>query len=68
MDKRTSIARDIKRQIQKVFGQQVFRTVISKNVRLEESPAYRESVFSFAPDSKGAADYYSLCEEVMDRA
>tara|TARA_B100000949_G_C14214011_1_gene421520 strand:+ start:157 stop:912 length:756 start_codon:yes stop_codon:yes gene_type:complete len=68
MDKRTSIARDIKRQIRKVFGQKVFRTVISKNVRLEESPAYRESIFSFAPDSKGAADYYSLCEEVMDRA
>ena len=68
MDKRTSIARDIRRQIRKVFGQKVFRTVISKNVRLEESPAYRESIFSFAPDSKGAADYYSLCEEVMDRA
>jgi chromosome partitioning protein len=68
MDKRTSIARDIKRQIRKVFGQKVFRTVISKNVRLEESPAYRESIFSFAPNSKGAADYYSLCEEVMDRA
>ena len=67
MDKRTSIARDIKRQIRKVFGQKVFRTVISKNVRLEESPAYRESIFSFAPNSKGAADYYSLCEEVMDR-
>jgi len=42
--------------------------VISKNVRLEESPAYRESIFSFAPDSKGASDYYSLCEEVIDRA
>jgi len=68
MDKRTSIARDIRKQIRKVFGQKVFRTVISKNVRLEESPAYRESIFSFAPDSRGAEDYYSLCEEVMDRA
>jgi chromosome partitioning protein len=67
-DKRTSLARDIHSQIQKVFGGKVFRTVISKNVRLEESPAYRESIFSFAPDSTGATDYYSLCEEVMDRA
>ena len=67
-DKRTSLARDIKVQIQKVFGAKVFRTVISKSVRLEESPAYRESIFAFAPDSVGAADYYSLCEEVMDRA
>ena len=67
-DKRTSLAKDIQLQIHKVFGTKVFKTVISKNVRLEESPAYRESIFSFAPDSKGATDYYSLCEEVMDRA
>ncbi len=67
-DKRTSLARDIQVQIQKVFGAKVFRTVISKSVRLEESPAYRESIFTFAPGSVGAADYYSLCEEVMDRA
>ena len=66
-DKRTSLARDIQRQIHKVFGTKVFKTVISKNVRLEESPAYRESIFSFAPNSTGATDYYSLCEEVMDR-
>ena len=67
-DGRTTIARDTRAQIRKVFGTQVFRTLISKNVRLEESPAYRESIFRFAPNSRGAADYYSLCEEVMERA
>jgi chromosome partitioning protein len=66
-DKRTSLARDIREQIQKVFGGKVFRTVISKSVRLEESPAYKESIFTFAPDSSGATDYYSLCEEVIER-
>ena len=67
-DKRTALARDIQEQIRKVFGATVFRTVISKSVRLEESPAYRESIFTFAPDSSGAAENYSLCEEVIDRA
>ena len=67
-DKRTSLARDIRAQIDKVFGSKVFKTVITKSVRLEESPAYKESIFSFAPDSSGAAEYYRLCEEVMDRA
>ena len=66
-DKRTALARDIRKQIQKVFGGKVFRTVITKSVRLEESPAYKESIFTFAPDSVGATDYYSLCEEVMER-
>jgi chromosome partitioning protein len=67
-DKRTALARDIRAQIDKVFGSKVFKTVITKSVRLEESPAYKESIFTFAPDSTGAAEYYRLCEEVMDRA
>ncbi len=67
-DKRTSLARDIRDQIQRVFGTKVFHTTISKSVRLEESPAYKESIFTFAPESSGASEYYSLCEEVMDRA
>jgi len=67
-DKRTALARDIRAQIQKVFGGKVFKTVITKSVRLEESPAYRESIFTFAPDSSGATEYYRLCEEMMDRA
>jgi chromosome partitioning protein len=67
-DKRTALAKDIRAQIQKVFGGKVFRTVITKSVRLEESPAYKESIFTFAPDSTGATEYYRLCEEVIDRA
>jgi chromosome partitioning protein len=67
-DKRTALARDIRTQIQKVFGPKVFKTVITKSVRLEESPAYKESIFTFAPESSGATEYYSLCEEVIDRA
>jgi chromosome partitioning protein len=66
-DKRTALGRDIRAQIQKVFGGKVFKTVITKSVRLEESPAYKESIFTFAPGSTGAAEYYRLCEEVMDR-
>jgi chromosome partitioning protein len=67
-DKRTALARDIRTQISKVFGGKVFKTVITKSVRLEESPAYKESIFTFAPDSTGATEYYRLCEEVIDRA
>ena len=67
-DKRTVLSKDIQDQIRRVFGDKLFETVISKSVRLEESPAYRESIFSFAPESSGASEYYRLCEEVMDRA
>jgi chromosome partitioning protein len=66
-DKRTLLAKDILEQIQSVFGLKVFNTIITKSVRLEESPAYRESIFSFAPKSTGAYEYYRLSEEVLSR-
>jgi chromosome partitioning protein len=66
-DKRTTLAKDIHEQIRQVFGDKVFNTVISKSVRLEESPAYKETIFTFAPNSSGASEYSSLCEEVMQR-
>jgi chromosome partitioning protein len=66
-DKRTLLSKDIHEQIERVFGDKVFETVITKSVRLEESPAYRESIFSFAPRSSGAFEYYRLSEEVVAR-
>jgi chromosome partitioning protein len=66
-DRRTLLARDIQDQIARVFENKVFSTVISRSVRLEESPAYRASIFEHAPTSSGATEYYALCEEVMAR-
>jgi chromosome partitioning protein len=66
-DKRTILSKDIVEQIQRVFGDRLFETVITKSVRLEESPAYRESIFTYAPRSSGAYEYYRLSEEVLSR-
>lgn len=66
-DKRTLLSRDIRQEIAQVFGDKLFETTISKSVRLEESPAYKESIFSFAPQSSGAYEYYKLSEEVLSR-
>lgn len=66
-DKRTLLSKDIQEQVGRVFGDKLFRTVISRSVRLEESPAYRESIFTFAPKSSGAFEYYKLSEEILSR-
>src|SRR5918911_3603430 len=66
-DKRTTLAREVYEQIRNVFGPKLFETVITKSVRLEESPAYKESIFTFAPHSSGAQEYAKLCEEVISR-
>jgi len=66
-DKRTTLARDVQKAISEVFGDRIFQTTISRSIRLEESPAHRESIFTFAPQSSGAYEYYRLCEEVIER-
>ncbi len=66
-DKRTNLARDIQKQVRAVFGSKVFKTVVNKSVRLEESPAYKETIFTFAPNSSGAGDYERLAREVLQR-
>jgi chromosome partitioning protein len=66
-DKRTTLAREVFEQIRRVFGSKMFETVITKSVRLEESPAHKESIFTFAPNSSGATEYAKLCEEVIRR-
>jgi len=66
-DKRTNISRDTHGQIRTVFGEVLFKTKISKNVRLEESPAYKETILTFAPKSPGAIEYKKLAVEVIQR-
>jgi len=67
-DNRTNIARDVVERISHVFGKKVFKTTISKSVKLEESPAYKESIFTFAASSIGALQYRNVAEEILERA
>ena len=43
---------------------QVFETRIRRNIRLAEAPSFGQSIFHYAPDSNGAADYEQLAREV----
>ncbi|MDQ2746268.1 MAG: ParA family protein [Acidobacteriota bacterium] len=66
-DKRTSLSKDVETHIRQVFGSKAFKTKISRSVRLEESPAHRETIFEFAPKSSGAVEYMELSREVLNR-
>jgi len=66
-DKRTNISKDVLKRIKKVFGDKVFDTLVSKSVKLEESPAYKESIFTFAPHSIGAIQYQEIAKEILKR-
>ncbi len=65
VDKRTSLAKDVETYIRNKFAQMTFKTTISRSVRLEESPANKETIYTFAPKSSGALEYEELCKEVL---
>lgn len=66
-DKRTTISHDVEKHIRGVFGDKAFKTVITRSVRLEESPAHKMSIFEYAPRSSGAIEYENLSREVLKR-
>lgn len=66
-DKRTTLSKEVMNHIRQVFGSNTFDTVITRSVRLEESPAHKETIFTYSPTSSGANEYFKLCEEVLNR-
>jgi chromosome partitioning protein len=46
----------------------LFQTRIRRNIRLAECPSFGQSIFDYAPTSRGAEDYASLAAEVQGLA
>jgi chromosome partitioning protein len=61
---RKALTREALADIEKHFGARVFATRIRINVKLAEAPSYGKTIFEYAPDSNGAADYLGLAKEV----
>jgi chromosome partitioning protein len=64
-DSRMRLAREVLAELRRYFPAQVFRTPISTNVKLAESPSFGKTIFEYAPDSLGARDFASLSHEVL---
>jgi chromosome partitioning protein len=67
VEDRTLLSRQIQQQMREFFGDLVFDTVIHRTVRLAEAPSAGESILTFSPESKGAAEYKALAEEIIRR-
>ena len=64
-DDRTNLSHQVRDDLRDFFGDQVFMTVIPRNVRLAEAPSFGKPVFLYDPDCKGAASYLELAQEVI---
>ncbi|MCY3813324.1 MAG: ParA family protein, partial [Gammaproteobacteria bacterium] len=66
-DPRNRLSRDVSRQLLKHFSNQVFRTVIPRNVRLAEAPSHGLPVIQYDPACAGARAYSALAAELQKR-
>jgi len=66
VENRIVFSRQIQQQMREFFGDLVFCTVIHRGVRLAEAPSSGESVLTYAPTSRGAAEYIALAEEIIN--
>jgi chromosome partitioning protein len=64
-DGRTLLANDVVKEVQRYFGERVFKAIIPRSVRLAEAPSYGQPISSYAPSSGGARAYAALAHEVL---
>jgi len=62
-----NLSRSITEAVDKYFDSKLFSTRIRMNVKIPEAQTDGVSIFDYAPDSNGAADYRSLTEEILDK-
>jgi chromosome partitioning protein len=65
-DERTNLSRQVRDDLRDFFGEQVFSTVIPRNVRLAEAPSFGKPIFLYDPECKGATSYLDLAKEVIN--
>ena len=67
IDERTMLTRQVATDLRDFFGDEVFKTVIPRNVRLAEAPSHGKSIIEYDLRSKGAESYLNLAREILAR-
>jgi chromosome partitioning protein len=66
-DPRNTLALNVAAELEKHFGDKLFRTIIPRNIRLAEAPSHGKPVIAYDMQSKGAQAYLALAGEMLRR-
>ena len=66
-DNRLRLANQVYDEVTKHFEGMVFKTAITRNVRLSEAPSHGKPVITYEPESKGASNYMDLAKELINK-
>jgi chromosome partitioning protein len=64
-DDRTNLTHQVAQDLRDYFGNQVFKTVIPRNIRLAEAPSHGKPIIIYDIKSRGAESYLELAKEIM---
>lgn len=64
-DRRTNLGQQVNSEVKKFFGDQVYDTIIPRNVRLSEAPSHGLAIIDYDKNSTGAHVYQQLAKEVL---
>ncbi|HXO22059.1 MAG TPA: ParA family protein [Thermoanaerobaculia bacterium] len=67
-DDRTNLSREVADEIRRHFAEQVYETVVPRNIRLAEAPSHGLPIFQYDIKSRGAEAYLALAREFLRRA
>jgi chromosome partitioning protein len=66
-DARTNLGQEVVEEVRRFFPNEVFQTIIPRNVRLSEAPSHGQTILGYAPMSAGAMAYQALAQEFLQR-
>jgi chromosome partitioning protein len=66
-DDRTNLTHQVAQDLRDYFGDQVFKTVIPRNIRLAEAPSHGKPILIYDIRSRGAESYLELAKEIMKK-
>ena len=66
-DPRNTLALNVTAELEKHFGDRLYRTIIPRNIRLAEAPSHGIPALKLEPQSKGALAYLALAGEMLRR-
>ncbi len=66
-DTRTRLSDQVADEVKKYFDDRVFKTVVSRNIRLAEAPSFGKPALLYDSTSKGSKNYLALAREIIQR-
>ncbi|NOY76587.1 MAG: ParA family protein [Calditrichaeota bacterium] len=65
-DSRLNLSRQVAEEVRNYFDDKVFKTVVTRNVRLSEAPSFGKPIILYDAVSSGSENYMSLVQEILN--